>query len=69
MNRISAVFILLVSLAICVLSEKIELYTDKYDYIDIDQVLANDRVRNQYYKCFLGTGPCSTPDAKFLKGT
>ncbi|XP_033228921.1 uncharacterized protein LOC117180533 [Belonocnema kinseyi] len=61
------VLILFFSLTVCILSEKIELYSDKYDYVDIDQVLSNDRVRHQYYRCFLGTGPCLSPDAKFLK--
>lgn len=68
MPRNFAVLIFFLYLTVCILSEKIELYSDKYDYIDIDQILSNDRVRNQYYRCFLGTGTCLSPDAKFLKG-
>ncbi|XP_051154454.1 uncharacterized protein LOC127277396 [Leptopilina boulardi] len=67
MHRIF-VFIFAISFVIVsILSEKIELYTDKYDHINVDEILANDRIRNQYYRCFLGTAPCFTPDAKFLK--
>lgn len=44
-------------------------YSDKYDHLDVDAVLANDRLRTQYYKCMLDTGPCVTQDAIFFKGT
>ena len=49
-------------------SESTELYDNRYDYVDIDGILSNDRIRNQYYKCYTNTGPCLTPDAKFFKG-
>ena len=45
-----------------------ELYSDKYDFVNIDEILSNDRIRKQYSKCYLNTGPCVTPDAKFFKG-
>ncbi|KAG7199913.1 hypothetical protein KM043_014356 [Ampulex compressa] len=45
-----------------------DLYSDKYDYIDVIAILENDRLRNQYYQCFMDTGPCVTPDAVFFKG-
>ena len=53
-------------LVACVLSE--ELYPDKYDNVNVDEILSNDDTRNQYYRCILGTSPCLTPDAQFLKG-
>lgn len=43
-------------------------YESKYDNIDLDKVLANDRLRTNYVKCLLNEGPC-TPDAVELKGT
>ena len=52
--------------ATCIVA--VELYSDKYDYVNADEVLANDRLREQYYECFMDTGPCVTPDAKFFKG-
>lgn len=45
-----------------------ELYSDKYDYIDPREILNNDRLRAEYYNCFMDTGPCVTPDAAFFKG-
>ncbi|XP_076168147.1 chemosensory protein 1 [Ptiloglossa arizonensis] len=44
-----------------------EFYSDKYDDIDIVTLLENDRMREQYYNCFMNTGPCVTADAKFFK--
>ena len=43
-------------------------YSDKFDYVDVDEILANDRLREQYYKCFMETAPCMTADATFFKG-
>ncbi|XP_033228589.1 ejaculatory bulb-specific protein 3-like [Belonocnema kinseyi] len=69
MSRVSVViaFLAVSAMVISIKSEEIHLYTDKYDYIDYDEILANDRIRNQYYNCYLGTGSCLTPDAKFFK--
>ncbi|XP_070168928.1 ejaculatory bulb-specific protein 3-like [Polyergus mexicanus] len=50
---------------LCVFAE--ELYSDKYDYIDINEILKNDKLREQYYQCYMDTGPCPTADAKFFK--
>lgn len=44
-----------------------EMYSDKYDNIDIDAYLANDEIRNKYYNCFMDKGECSV-DAAFFKG-
>ncbi|XP_018301432.1 ejaculatory bulb-specific protein 3-like [Mycetomoellerius zeteki] len=49
----------------CVLAE--ELYSDRYDNIDVMSILQNDRLRDQYYNCFMETTPCVTADAKFFK--
>ncbi|XP_046746002.1 ejaculatory bulb-specific protein 3-like [Diprion similis] len=45
-----------------------ELYPDKYDGIDPLGIVENDRLRKQYYKCFMDAGPCVTADAQFFKG-
>lgn len=55
--------------AVAMVAGEVELYSDKYDYVDVDGILSNDRIRNQYYNCFLDTAPCLTPDAKFFRGT
>lgn len=41
-------------------------YTTKYDNIDIDQILSNDRLFTNYYNCLLDKGKCS-PDGQELK--
>ncbi|XP_018046519.1 PREDICTED: ejaculatory bulb-specific protein 3-like [Atta colombica] len=50
---------------LCVSAE--ELYSDRYDHIDVKDILQNDKLRDQYYNCFMETAPCITADAKFFK--
>ncbi|EFN72617.1 Putative odorant-binding protein A10 [Camponotus floridanus] len=58
--------IAIISIALmCVLAEE-EKYEDKYDDIDVHEILQNAKLREQYYKCFMVTGPCVTADAKFF---
>lgn len=64
--RQSSIILLALSLLACALAE--ELYSDKYDYINIEDILQNDRLREQYYKCFTGAESCVTPDAQFFRG-
>nr|ALG36157.1 chemosensory protein 4 [Sclerodermus sp. MQW-2015] len=45
-----------------------EMYSDKYDNIAIEDILNNDKVREEYYNCFMDTGPCVTEDAAYFKG-
>lgn len=42
-------------------------YTSRYDNIDLDSVLNNQRALNAIIKCLLDKGPCS-PEAKEIKG-
>lgn len=41
-------------------------YSSKYDNLDVDKILENDRVLISYVKCILGEGPC-TSEGKELK--
>ncbi|XP_075981784.1 allergen Tha p 1-like [Anticarsia gemmatalis] len=43
-----------------------EKYTDRYDNVDLDEVLGNKRLLGPYIKCILDQGRCA-PDAKELK--
>nr|QRI42713.1 chemosensory protein 18 [Agrilus planipennis] len=43
-----------------------EQYTNKYDNVDLDQILNNERLLSGYFKCLLDKGPC-TPDGAELK--
>ncbi|KAG8243794.1 ejaculatory bulb-specific protein 3-like [Homalodisca vitripennis] len=41
-------------------------YTTKYDGVDIDNILHNDRLLNNYFNCIMDKGKCS-PDGQELK--
>nr|QKN21231.1 chemosensory protein [Zeugodacus cucurbitae] len=41
-------------------------YDTKFDNIDLDEVLNQERLLRNYIKCLENTGPC-TPDSKMLK--
>lgn len=43
-----------------------KLYSDKYDVIDVDAIIIDDKLRNSYYNCFMDRGPC-TEDGEFFK--
>lgn len=68
MTRLSctALFIAM-NILLCVLAEE-ELYPDTYDNTDVKAVLENIEMREEYYKCFMGTGPCKTEVQKLIKG-
>jgi len=41
-------------------------YTTKYDNVDIDNILNNDRLLNNYFKCLMETVKC-TPEGEEIK--
>jgi hypothetical protein len=41
-------------------------YSSRYDNIDIDAILRNNRALNAFVKCILEKGPCS-PEGRELK--
>nr|ACZ58021.1 chemosensory protein 2 [Adelphocoris lineolatus] len=45
-----------------------EVYTSKYDNIDVDKILSNDRILTRYIKCLMEEGNC-TNEGKELKKT
>uniref|UniRef100_A0A182W790 Uncharacterized protein n=1 Tax=Anopheles minimus TaxID=112268 RepID=A0A182W790_9DIPT len=55
-------------LAMMVVLASAQKYTDKFDNIDVDRVLSNDRILNNYLKCLLDKGPC-TQEGRELKKT
>ena len=65
-NYVTLLAVLLTSVLVLVFAEE-EQYTSKYDDIDVHAILANSKLRNQYLKCYLETGPCVTADAKYFK--
>ncbi|XP_056639217.1 ejaculatory bulb-specific protein 3-like [Diorhabda carinulata] len=60
-------FFTCVIFAVVVVSVKTEeKYTTKYDNINIDEIINNDRLLRSYVDCLLGTKPC-TKDGEELK--
>ncbi|KPJ05754.1 Ejaculatory bulb-specific protein 3 [Papilio xuthus] len=53
-------------LTLFVVSFANEQYTDRYDNINIDEILSNKRLLTSYIKCILDKGRC-TPEGKELK--
>lgn len=60
------VLIVLTFYIVAVLCESPPAYETKYDDINLDELLKNDRLRRNYVKCLLNEGPC-TPDGQELK--
>ncbi|XP_011701602.1 PREDICTED: ejaculatory bulb-specific protein 3-like [Wasmannia auropunctata] len=67
MARLSFILTIVVVTLACVLGAE-ETYSDRYDDVDIEGILANQKLREQYYNCFIGNAPCRTADAKFFSG-
>ncbi|XP_069685717.1 ejaculatory bulb-specific protein 3-like [Periplaneta americana] len=61
-------FLLLGLLAVVAAGDKPKGYTSKYDNVDVDSILSNNRILTNYIKCMLDEGPC-TPDGRELKKT
>ncbi|KAG8232310.1 hypothetical protein J437_LFUL009409 [Ladona fulva] len=51
-----------------VLSDTPPKYTNKYDNVDVDRILNNARILNNYIKCLMEEGPC-TAEGRELKRT
>lgn len=63
------VFVVLFAAAAIVavaLAKPAEKYTTKYDNVDLDEIIKNDRLMHNYVKCLLDKGNCS-PDGAELK--
>lgn len=60
------VFIAFVVVITIAASNAAEKYTNKFDNVDVDSILNNDRILNNYIKCLLEKGPC-TQEGRELK--
>ncbi|XP_077273209.1 ejaculatory bulb-specific protein 3-like [Temnothorax americanus] len=59
MARLSYIVLIIATNAlICVLAE--ELYSNRYDHLDVRTLLQNAELREAYYKCFMELAPCTT---------
>ncbi|KAJ8717925.1 hypothetical protein PYW07_005855 [Mythimna separata] len=63
----SCIVLLVLSVAVMSLARPDEArYTDRYDNVDLDEILSNRRLLVPYVKCILDQGKCA-PDGKELK--
>ncbi|XP_046400598.1 ejaculatory bulb-specific protein 3 [Ischnura elegans] len=53
---------------VCVVAAAENKYTNKYDNVDVDKILNNARILNNYIKCLMEEGPC-TAEGRELKRT
>lgn len=59
--------LLLVALfAVVIAVTSAQQYTSRFDNVDVDNILKNDRILNNYIKCMLEKGPC-TKEGRELK--
>lgn len=56
--------IILLGVFVCIAKDT---YTTKYDNVDIDQILRNERLLKKYVECLKGRPGCSK-DGELLKG-
>nr|ARO70318.1 Chemosensory protein 14 [Dendrolimus punctatus] len=50
----------------CVLALAVGKYTDKYDDIDLNEILTNKRLLENYFKCMMDQGSCP-PEGQVLR--
>ena len=62
-SLIAGVLCLIALQCVVVLADR---YTSRYDNIDLDSILGNQRALNVMVKCLLEKGPCS-PEGKELR--
>nr|XP_018896159.1 PREDICTED: ejaculatory bulb-specific protein 3-like [Bemisia tabaci]WUR09779.1 ejaculatory bulb protein 5 [Bemisia tabaci] len=65
MNFLSVV-VLVCCLFAAVLSAPAEFYTSQFDNIDIESILNNEKLLDNYFKCLMDEGPC-TLEGRTLK--
>ncbi|XP_017865104.1 PREDICTED: ejaculatory bulb-specific protein 3 [Drosophila arizonae] len=64
--KASLVILLLGVFAALALARPEKKYTNKFDNVNVDEVLSNNRILNAYIKCLMENGPC-TAEGRELK--
>lgn len=44
-----------------------EKYTTKYDNVNVDEIMSNDRLLNRYFKCLMSTDKCTADGAELKR--
>lgn len=64
MRILNVSIVLLIICGISSLAAEDEKYTTKYDYIDVDEIMGNKRIRDNYINCLMDRGKCTAPGAE-----
>ncbi|XP_049817280.1 ejaculatory bulb-specific protein 3 isoform X2 [Aethina tumida] len=64
-NTTSIILVAIIPLVLCALPQERK-YTTKYDDIDLDEIIQNERILKKYIDCLLDRGKC-TRDGMILK--
>ena len=64
--KLAVVCLLAFAAVVYVAARPEEKYTNKFDNIDVEQILHSDRLLDNYFKCLMGEGRC-TADGTELK--
>lgn len=59
--------VIIIGLALIGVCTSEDKYTDRYDDINVDEILSNKRLFTSYIKCLMDQGRC-TPEGNTLKG-
>lgn len=64
--KIAILFLALMVVVVVVKAKPANQYTNKYDDINLDEILGNKRILDNYIKCLMDQGHC-TPEGTELK--
>ncbi|XP_012055449.1 PREDICTED: uncharacterized protein LOC105618523 [Atta cephalotes] len=60
MSQLSSIA-LIIAMNVLLYVLAVERYTDEFDSVtDVDAILRNDTLRDEYHKCYMNTGLCNT---------
>ncbi|CAB3370581.1 ejaculatory bulb-specific protein 3-like [Cloeon dipterum] len=66
MYRLAAILLVVAAASAAPQTKTADKYTEKFDTVDIDQILASERLVNNYFNCLMERGPC-TPEGTELR--
>lgn len=66
MSKMFALVMGVVTVAMAVVTAGEETYTNRWDNVDLERILKNERLLRTYFRCIMDQGKCS-PDAAELK--
>lgn len=64
--KLLIVFGVAIFVAVASAAEQRKQYTAKYDNVDVDRILNNERILSNYIRCMMDEGPC-TQEGRELK--